>query len=237
MNFQELHESLRTELVRRIDSGLLTGTLLARQTGYRQAHMSNFLNRKRSLSLEGLDRVLAAQSLTIEQILPFDLDASAQPQAHSHDQVETIPVVHPWAALNDVRISDSSVIETLQVSASRLYSNRSRPSPSRAHWQRFLALQLDASLAAPMEPILPSGCIVVLDRHYNSLAPHSARQPTVYAVRNGSSLDLRYVALEKNSLILRPHSLNYPVQLIPLATNAAPSDHLLGRICMLISDL
>ncbi len=237
MNFQELHESLRAELVRRIDSGLLTGTLLARQTGYRQAHMSNFLNRKRSLSLEGLDRVLAAQSLTIEQILPLDLNASAHPHALAHDRVETIPVVDPSTAANDVRVSDSAILETIQVPASRLYSNRSRPLPSRAQWQRFLAFQLDAGLSAPMEPILSSGSIVVIDRHYNSLAPHSARQPTIYAVREGRSLELRYAALEKNCLVLRPNSLDYPVQIVPISTNDSSADHIVGRICMLLSDL
>ena len=68
MNFQDLHELLRLELLRRIELGSLTGTSLARQSGFRQAHISNFLNRKRSLSLDGLDRVLAAQNLSIEQI-------------------------------------------------------------------------------------------------------------------------------------------------------------------------
>ena len=71
MNFQDLHELLRLELLRRIDLGSLTGTGLARQAGFRQAHISNFLNRKRSLSLGGLDRVLAAQNLTVDQIMPL----------------------------------------------------------------------------------------------------------------------------------------------------------------------
>ena len=77
MNFQDLHELLRQELQRRIENGALTGAQLARQAGFQQAHMSNFINSKRSLSLEGLDRVLASQNLTIEQILPLELNASA----------------------------------------------------------------------------------------------------------------------------------------------------------------
>src|SRR5271163_2588161 len=79
MNFQDLHELLRVELVRRIERGTLTGSRLAQQAGFQQAHISNFLNRKRALSLEGLDRVLASQNLSIDQILPLDLAAAASP--------------------------------------------------------------------------------------------------------------------------------------------------------------
>src|SRR5271169_1836511 len=79
MNFQDLHELLRLELLRRIERGTLTGSRLAHQAGFQQAHISNFLNRKRALSLEGLDRVLASQNLSIDQILPLDLAAAVQP--------------------------------------------------------------------------------------------------------------------------------------------------------------
>ncbi len=79
MNFQYLHELLRLELLRRIEQGSLTGTKLAQQAGFQQAHISNFLNKKRSLSLEGLDRVLAAQNLTVDQLLPVDLNPDGKP--------------------------------------------------------------------------------------------------------------------------------------------------------------
>ena len=129
MNFQDLHELLRLELLKRIDRGTLTGSRLAQQAGFQQAHISNFLNRKRSLSLEGLDRVLAAQNLTIDQILPHDLTAAAAPAySHSNDPSEIVPVVSPSAAMDEIRISPASVIETIQVSASRLNDNRARPS-------------------------------------------------------------------------------------------------------------
>src|ERR1700758_5374789 len=87
MNFQELHELVRLELVRRIEQGRLTGNRLASQAGFKQAHISNFLNKKRSLSLEGLDRVLAAQNLSIDQILPLEL-AAAREEEQVEEQVE-----------------------------------------------------------------------------------------------------------------------------------------------------
>src|SRR5271170_7280445 len=143
MNFQDLHELLRLELLRRIDRGLLTGSRLAQQAGFQQAHISNFLNRKRSLSLEGLDRVLASQNLTIDQILPLEITAAAPSPSHTSDPIEIVPVVSPSAAMDQARISPAAIIETIQVSASRLHDNRARPSTRRAHWQRFLAIRAD----------------------------------------------------------------------------------------------
>src|SRR5258705_6914007 len=99
MNFQDLHELLRVELLRRIERGVLTGSRLAQRAGFQQAHISNFLNRKRALSLEGLDKVMEAQSLTIEQVLPVELTASTEPAAE--DTVEQVPIVSPSAAIDD----------------------------------------------------------------------------------------------------------------------------------------
>src|SRR5665213_4267616 len=133
MNFQDLHELLRLELQRRIERGSLTGSRLAQQAGFQQAHISNFLNRKRALSLEGLDRVLASQGLTIDQILPLDLAAGAAPHPHqSHEPMEMVPVVSSSVAMDEARVAEAAVIETVQVSASRLHDNRARPATKYA---------------------------------------------------------------------------------------------------------
>ena len=235
MNFQHLHELLRTELLRRIERGLLTQSRLAHQAGFQQAHISNFLNRKRALSLEGLDRVLASQNLTIDQILPLDLAAAAAPQ--THEPIEIVPVVSSSVAMDEARVSEPAVIETVQVSASRLHDNRARPSTKYAHWQRFLAIRADAQQAAAMQPLVAPGSIAVLDRHYNSLAPYRAQQPTLYAVRCGAALLLRYVDFDEGHLILRPYSREFSVQLIRLASHESPADYLVGRVCLLFSEL
>jgi transcriptional regulator with XRE-family HTH domain len=196
---QDLHELLRLELLRRIERGTLTGSRLARQAGFQQAHVSNFLNRKRALSLEGLDRVLASQNLTIDQLLPVDLNASIS--ALTGEASELIPVVTPSAAMDDARINPSSIIETLQISASRLQDNRSRPSARHANWQHYLAIRADAQQSAAMAPLLPTGAIAVLDRHYNSLVPYRAHQPTLYAVRCGAALLIRFIELDEGRMI------------------------------------
>jgi hypothetical protein len=202
-----------------------------------QAHISNFLNRKRSLSLEGLDRVLNSQNLTIEQILPLDLAAQSSTPIQISDPIEIVPVVSPSAAMDEARISPSSIIETIQVSASRLHDNRARPSTKHAHWQRFLAIRADTQQSAAMDPLLAPGAIAVLDRHYNSLAPYRAHQSTLYAVRCGTALLLRFVDFDEGRLILRPYSRDFPVQLLPLATHETPGDYIIGRVCLVFSEL
>jgi plasmid maintenance system antidote protein VapI len=177
MNFQDLHELLRLELLRRLDRGVLTGTRLAQQTGFRQAHISNFLNGKRPLSLEGLDRVMSAQGITIEEILPIDFAASATAAA-APEPTEIVPVVSAVSAMNEPRMSPGLIVETLHLAASRLADNRAQPSPKNPQWQRFVAIRSDVQQAAAMEPMLAPGTIAVIDRHYNCSLHTASNSPT-----------------------------------------------------------
>ena len=236
MTFDDLHESLRLELLRRIDESTLTGAEIARQAGFRQAHISNFLNRKRALSLSGLDRVLSSQNLTVDQIMPVDLRASSAPAA-CESSLKTIPVVSSSTAMEDAVVRAGSVIETIHVSASRLQDCLPRPSPKVAGWERFVAVRADAQQAAAMEPMIAAGATLVLDRHYNSLAPYRVHQRTLYAVRNGAGLVLRFLDFDEDRLILRPLSLEFPVQLLAPAAHETPSDYIVGRVCLVISEL
>lgn len=234
MNFQDLHELLRLEVLRRIEQGELTGTKLAQQAGFQQAHISNFLNKKRSLSLEGLDRVLAAQDLMIDELLPVDLAASSA--AVPGDTMETVPVVSYSVAMDHAFVTAASVIETIQISASRLQGNRARPTAKRAHWQRFIAIRADAQQAAALEPMLSAETIVVLDRHYNSLAAYRSHEPTIFAVRYAGTLVLRFVDFDEGRMILRPYSRRFPVQVLAIGPDEAPGDFVVGRVCVLLSE-
>jgi hypothetical protein len=246
MNFQDLHERLRLELVRRIEQGALTGTRLAQQTGFRQAHISNFLNRKRALSLEGLDRVLSAQELAIEQILPLAMDASADhlPPGHSvfegplpQDTSEMIPVVSLSAATEDGLIEPTSVIEMAHASASRLAENRVRVSRRQTGWQRFVAVRVGVQEAAAMHPVLVAGTIAVIDRHYNSIAPYHAEHPSLLAVRYGPGLLLRFAELDNGRLVLRPIAIEHPLHFLTMGPNDRASEYIVGRVCLLLHEL
>jgi plasmid maintenance system antidote protein VapI len=236
MNFHDLHESVRAELQRRVQAGLVTATSLARQVGFKQAHISNFLNQRRSLSLEGLDRVLAAQNLSVEELLPLDISGAAGAVTARTDS-ESVPVVAPSTALEEAVVRPASVIETVSVPTAQLAESRARPAPRYLHWQRFVAVRADAQQAAAMHPMIAAGSIVVLDRHYNSLAPYRGQQRTLYAVRAGWGLALRFVEFDDKRLVLRPLAAEFPVQLIALRPEESPADYLLGRACLIFSTL
>src|ERR1700674_1945939 len=94
MKFRALQENLRKALWERIDEGELTGLRLAHQTGFKQAHISNFLNRKRGLSIEGMDKVLKVQALSVLDLLdPGEVNKRASIVPPSSDQFENVLLV------------------------------------------------------------------------------------------------------------------------------------------------
>jgi hypothetical protein len=234
MNFSQLHERLRIEIARRIDRGLLTGTLLARQTGLRPSHLSNFVHRKRKLSLSALDRVLAAQLLSIEDLLP---EFARTPPEHDPEKASTVPLVAHATALHSPIVNKRATLELIHLPAGTLDQLRPRRTLARRNWQRFLAVRLTPAQARPMEPILQSGAVVVIDRHYNSLAPNDPSRPNIYAVDLLNTLAFRYVSYEANRLVLRPHALDTPVELLRLGAEESPSACIIGRVCVAIAEI
>ena len=166
--------------------------------------------------------------------MPLELSASSSPAV---DAIDAIPVVSSSTAMEEPVVRAGSVIESIQVSPSRLHDNRSRPSPKYAHWQRFVAVRADPQQTAAMDPMIAAGAIVVLDRHYKSLAPYRAHQRTLYAIRSGAALVLRHVEFDEGTLILRPLSPAFPIQIIALAAHETPADYIVGRVCLVISEL
>lgn len=234
MNFSQLHERLRIEIVRRIDRGQLTGTLLSRQTGLRQSHLSNFIRRQRKLSLSALDRVLAAQLLSIEDLLPETSRAAVEA---APENPSIVPLVSAATALNSPIVNQRSILQLIHLPAGMLEQLHPRRTLARRDWQRFVAVRLDPAHIKPMEPVLTAGMVVVLDRHYNSLAPHHPYRPNIYAVDFMHALAFRYVSYDANRLILRPHALDSPVELIKLGSDQSPSAAIIGRVCVAISEL
>jgi hypothetical protein len=234
MNFTQIHERLRLELLRRIQRGTLSVSLLARQTGLGQPHLSNFLRVRRKLSLEAMDRILAAQHLTVADLLPVMARAAA---AQSPEAGDMVPVVTHAAALFEPYIRPSAVQSMLHFPAGTLESIRARASSARRAWQRFVAVRTHAADAPAMEPLVLPEAIALIDRHYNSLAPYRPNRPNLYAVRHDSHLKLRYVDLELNRLVLRPLNIAYPVELIDVDQWESPSDPLAGRVALIVNDL
>jgi len=233
MNFTQMHEHLRLELHRRIQRGTVSVSLLARQTGLGQSHLSNFLHSRRQLSLEAMDRVLAAQHLTAADLLP----ALHQAPIRSDDEENfAIPVVSHAAALFEPFIRPAGVQSMFHLPASVLRSIRTRVSNQRRAWQRFVAVRVSSADALAMEPLVLPEAIVLIDRHYISLAPYRGSRPNLYAVRHGAHLILRYVDFQSNRLVLRPHNLAFPIDLIDIDPGEAPSDVLAGRVAVILNE-
>jgi hypothetical protein len=237
MNFAQLQEQLRLELLRRIDRGVLTGTLLARQTGFRQAHISNFLHRKRLLSVHGLDRVLSAQMLSVSDLITETDIWRSHPAGLEEAEFDTVPLVSHSAVIHDPIIRPPAILDEVRLPSGILDNLRTRRAVARRDWQRFVAIRVTSHQAAAMEPLLRPHAILVIDRHYNSLVPYDSGQSNIYAVRSENSLFLRFVSFEAERLILRPVRLEYPIELLELNGNEMPSDRLIGRACLSIGEL
>src|SRR5271169_1760146 len=114
MKFKSLRDNLRKTLWQRIDAGELTGLGLAAQTGFRQAHISNFLNRKRGLSLEGMDRVLKVQHLSVLDLLdPEEVNKRASILPPSEDEFENVLLVDGAIAATEPLVMSMNVKEIL----------------------------------------------------------------------------------------------------------------------------
>lgn len=231
MNFSQMHERLRLELLRRIQRGTLSVSLLSRQTGFGQSHLSNFLRRKRQLSLQGLDRVLAAQQLLARDLLP-----AGGRESGGADDLLNVPLVSQATAMFEPFVRPGAVRKLLSVPAGLLEQTRARTSPSRHLWLRFVAVQIPAADALAMDPVVLPEALVLLDRHYNSLHQYRPSRPNLYAVRHGAQLKLRYAEFQAGRLVLRPHNRATPVELIDPQPGEAPGDLITGRVVMVMNE-
>ena len=230
MNGTDLQEQLRVLLWERIRGRQLTGLGLAKQTGFEQAYISNFLNRKRSLSLEGIDRVLAAQKLSILDLLNRDeLNKRASSISASEGDFENVVLADPETAATAPVITREAVRDILKFKKSFL--RRLRPAAAgRAQWQRFVLIKVDAQEAAGMYPRLMPGATLLIDRHYNLLQPYRRNEPNIYAVRQNRSCTIRYVERAGDHLALRPHNQAHPMTVLSL-DGKDPAQAIVGRVC------
>src|SRR5438270_6738094 len=110
MKFKALQENLRKVLWSRIEARELTGLRLAQQTGFKQAHISNFLNRKRSLSLEGMDNVLNVQHLSVLDLLdPKEINKRASILPPSQGEFEDVLLTEGAIAAGEPLITNENV--------------------------------------------------------------------------------------------------------------------------------
>lgn len=227
-----MHERLRTVLLSRIQRGTLSVTLLAEQTGYGHAHISNFLRDRRGLSVEAMDRILKAQRLRASDLLLMDIK---MPKLPSGVESNKVPIVSHRAALFEPIIRTRTRQSFLDVPVTYIRWRR-RPAHGRERWQRFVAIAISKNDALPMSPVIAPGAFLVLDRHWNSLMRYNKARPNIYAVQYHGKLILRYAEFQLSGLILRPHNPEFDMGTLPIGHHETPNDYLIGRAVMTLHD-
>jgi len=232
MKFKVLQENLRKTLWERIEEGDLTGLRLAKETGFKQAHISNFLNKKRGLSLEGMDKVLSVQKISVLDLLdPKEVNKRASIVPPSGDEFENVLVVEGSVAATRALIMSMKVKDVLKFKKSFLRKLRPEMEGDRDGWERFVVIQVDGREGMSMYPRLLPGATVLIDRHYNSLKPYRKGESNMYAVARNGQTTVKYVEQAGNHLVLRPHNQAYPVEVMAMEEGKTAADYLVGRIC------
>jgi hypothetical protein len=232
MKFRVLQENLRNALWERIEEGDLTGLRLAQQTGFKQAHISNFLNRKRGLSIEGMDRVLAVQHLSVLDLLdPAEVNKRASIVPPSNDEFQNVILADGHVAATEPLITSMHVKEMLKFKKVFLKKLKPEIEGDRGKWERFVVIKADAREGMSMYPRLLPGATLLIDRHYNSLKPYRKGESNMYAVLKNGTCTVKYVETAGTNLVLRPHNQAYPVEVLAIEEGTSVPDYLVGRVC------
>src|SRR3954464_12594943 len=115
MKVRTLQENLRKALWKRIDAGDITGLKLADLTGFKQAHISNFLNRKRSLSIEGFDNLLGVAHLSVlDLVAPNEANKPARILPRWNDEFQKVLRIEGEIAAGEPLVTNETVKEILK---------------------------------------------------------------------------------------------------------------------------
>jgi len=228
MLITDLQDRLRALVYERIEAGELTGTELAGRAGFQQAHVSNFLNKRRGLSIEAMDRVMEVLRLEVRDLMP-DERRKASSAEGGEVGFDSIPVVGS-AALLQPDFGPGDVVEHLRFKKSFLRRIRSEMANQRRNWQRFVLIKADKDSGMAMRPRLLPGATLLIDRHYNSLRDYRRQDPNMYVIKSGDTFKIRYAELQGNQLTLRPENQKCSLGFVQLEKGETFADHLVGRV-------
>ena len=233
MNFSQLHDRVRDELLRRIERGTLSVSLLSRQTGLGQPHLSNFLSKRRQLSLAALDKVLKAQGLAVADLLPGERGELTRQQVA---EVGQIKLVSHAVAIGEPYVRLTSIQRMVPFAAEATKALRARCPSARLQWERFVAVRLEAEDARGMEPLLLPGAVVVLDRHYTSFRPYREGVANLYGVAIGAKLLIRRAEFFPGRVVVRPLGVEAPLEVIAVDGPERANDYLVGRVVVVMME-
>ena len=232
MRISDLEDNLRAHVWARIHRGELTGSGLSRDAGFQQAHMSNFLNARRGLSPEAMDRLLDVLGLDVLDLAdPEELRLRALQRPERASSFDSVPLVSLHDAAFAPHIPPLQARDSLKFRKRFLQRLKPDTIGQRAEWLRFVLVRAAAANARAMAPRLAPGAVLLLDRHYNSLRPYHPGTPNIYAVRAGEQCAIRYATAAAGRIILRPHNRGCLIELVEIAHGKGFAEYIVGRVC------
>lgn len=232
MTLQDLQDNLRAHIRTRINRGEWTGSRLSGEAGFQQGHLSNFLNFRRGLSVEAMDRLLETLGIGILDLVDAGDIQRRAVLPGPVSSFENVAVVSPENS-SLPRFAADQIIETHSFQKSFLRKLKPDDPGNRADWIRFVLIKLNGRIARGMLPLEISEVTLLVDRHYSSLQPYRRVRPNLYAVRLQQRCFLGYVSLSGDQLILRPHDSRYAVELVRIEPGRSYSEYIVGRVCYL----
>lgn len=248
MSFVAMQDALRKILRKKIEAGELTGMELARRTDFTQAHISNFLNRKRGLKLGALDRMCKVMGVHVYDLLdPREvakhMAVPTVKEAKEEDEYVDVPLVEGNIAAGSEVIVIEEVKELLKFRKAfmkRIHGEgEAAPTSERGNWTRFVLIKVDQREGMSMWPRMGPGSTLLIDRHYNSLRPYRKGERNMYAVRKDDGCTVKYVEVEERTglVVLRPHNPDYPVEVLRVEEGRTLADLIVGRVAHVAMEL
>jgi hypothetical protein len=179
-----------------------------------------------------MDKVLTVQHLSVLDLIdPTEVNKRATVLPPSEDEFENVVVTDPRVAASEPLIMTMHVKDVLKFKKSFLKRLKDEMIGDRRGWERFVIIKLDAQAGMSMYPRTMPGSAVLLDRHYNSMAPYRKGDTTMFAVRKNGSCMIRYVEAADNQLVLRPHNPAFPIEMLTLEAGQKLANRIVGRVC------
>jgi hypothetical protein len=230
MTFLTLQDQLRDHIRSRIRRKELTGSGLSRSAGFPQGHLSNFLNFRRGLSLESMDRLLQTLNIGVIDLVGSDEIQRRAVPVEADGDLEPVALVAP-EHVSLARFAPEQILESR--SFSRSFLRRLKPSTRhhRNDWVRFVVIKLEVRIARDLFAGDVAAATLLIDRHYNSLDPYRRMHPNLYAVSFGADCSAGYLSLVEDNLVLRTRDLQRQLQSVRVASSRSYSQYIIGRVC------
>jgi transcriptional regulator with XRE-family HTH domain len=234
MLIADLHERIRQHVLAAVRSQQVTQTALAELVGMKQSHISNLLNGRRRLSIEGMDAILNVLGLDVTRLIP--MSEQTRSSQDSSSPLDSVPMIQHRAAMNPT-FGRNDILGELGFTKVLLRRLSADHTDARAPWVRFVAVRADTAFAAPMYPRFENGSVLLVDRHYYSLVEHRQGHANLYLIRKEDTLMVRWVEMQGTQLCLRPEGSEYPLDFISIDRKNPLTSCIVGRVAHIATEL